>query len=916
MCFFKGTPVKQVDLTNKYQKISKVPMLISIDGEWGPAMRLDSCTVFPRQMALGAMDSSGDSLLYEMGKEIGMQCNALGIHINFAPCVDVNSNPENPVINSRSFGEDKVKVAQKSIQYMLGMQAMNVSGCAKHFPGHGDTGTDSHHDLPFINKSRQEIENMEFYPFREIINKGIDMVMISHLNIPSLDETKNSISTLSFNTITMILRKEMAFDGIVITDAMDMLGLRKSYPDGAEAEILALLAGIDILLLPNDLPTVISSIREAVENGRIEEDMINEKCLKILKFKQEKGLDNFKPIPTKGLYEKLNTDNSKEIVDKLVEKSLTLLKNERNILPIQEADYGKTAVLCIDAVEDTNELQAIADELGLDFYQTPRGIKAAQAEKLNGQLRKYSQVIVTVLNTNQSIKYNYGIYKESVDYINALAKTKKVILSLHGNPYAITHFTQLNTIPALLVCYQPSIATYRAALRAITGHQTINGKLPISIKDYKLGSGIVLPASKIATEKTRHPISPAGNNETQGSIQHNNNPNTSQQIGNNRRIDSIINNGIQNHIFPGCQVIAIHKGKTIFNNVYGYQTYDKKTPVTNETLYDVASVTKSLATTLAVMKLYEEGKIKPGEKVEKYIPFLSGSDKANITIAELMTHTSGLSPYIAFYKKAIIDKKWNDNLLSTAKKENFSIPVASGLFANDQYPGMILEDIKNSKLDAKVYKYSDLGFILLKEVVEKISGESLDSYLAKNIYLPLGLQRTTFNPLMHGFSLSQIAPTEKDNYFRMQTVHGYVHDQTAALFGGISGHAGLFSTTEELGILLSMLMNNGEYNGTRIFKKETVEYFTQTFQLNGCQRRSLGFDTPSFAKKSTIVPDKSSNKIYGHQGFTGTVFWCDPDNKLIYVFLSNRVHPDAEPNKLSQSRIRLLVHEEVYRMIK
>ncbi|MDR2979732.1 MAG: serine hydrolase [Bacteroidales bacterium] len=893
VCFFKGMPVKQVQLTNLYQRISKVPILVSMDGEWGPAMRLDSCTVFPRQMALGAMDDSGDALIWEMGREIGQQCNALGIHINFAPCVDVNNNPDNPVINSRSFGENKKNVARKSIQYMLGMQEVGVSACAKHFPGHGDTDTDSHHDLPVINKSRKEMEELEFYPFRAIINQGVDMVMISHLNIPSLDAEDKSISTLSFKTITTILRKEMGFDGMVITDAMDMLGLRNSYPEGGEAEIRALLAGIDILLLPSDLPVVIEAIKEAVETGWIELDMINEKCLKVLKFKKGKELDKFTPIPTKGLFEKLNTPHSVELVDRLVEKTLTLLKNESGILPVQNADYGKTAVLCIGAIEDSTELRQIAKELGLDFHQTSRNINATQKAMLNKNLQNYSQVIVTVLNTNQSPKYNYGIYKESVDYINELAKTKKLILSIHGNPYSIKQFSQLGKIPAILIAYQPGTPTYRAALSAITGHQTISGKLPVRIEGYKLNSGIMLPAQKAPRKGS---TMPKDSHLPQKQIRH---------------IDSIINNGIQNRIFPGCQVLAIHKGEIVFDKAYGYHTYDKQIPVKKEDLYDVASITKAAATTLAVMKLYENGRIKPEDKIRQYLPFLQGTNKANITVAELMTHTSGLPAYLAFYKKAIINKKWNPEYLSPSKKENFTIPVVTNLYALNQYPEQILEEIKNCSIGAKIYKYSDLGFILLKEIIEKISGETLDRFLTKNVYQPLGVRRTCFNPLAHGFSLQEIAPTEVDNYFRMQLVHGYVHDQTAALFGGVSGHAGLFSTAEELGVIFSMLMNGGEYNGTRIFKSETVQFFTQTYPLHGCDRRSLGFDTPSFAKSSSIVPAKSGYKTYGHQGFTGTVFWCDPQNDIIYIFLSNRVYPDAEPNKLSQSRIRLLVHEEI-----
>ncbi|MEG2069888.1 MAG: serine hydrolase [Bacteroidales bacterium] len=376
-------------------------------------------------------------------------------------------------------------------------------------------------------------------------------------------------------------------------------------------------------------------------------------------------------------------------------------------------------------------------------------------------------------------------------------------------------------------------------------------------------------------------------------------------------IDSIIKNGIKDQIFPGCQVMAIHQDTVIFSKCYGYQTYDQTIPVDEHTLYDVASITKSAATTLAIMKLYDENKIKLNDTIGQYLPYLKGSDKSKLLLVELLTHTSGLPAYIPFYKA--IAK--NPNYLDTVVSELFSVQIADRLYLRNDYPDSIRAKIANCKLGTKKYVYSDLGFFLLKEMVENITRESLDSYLEKKFYQPLELQNTCFNPLNHGFTKKQIAPTEIDMTFRNQTIEGYVHDQTAALFNGIGGNAGLFSTAHDLGIIFQMLMNGGIYRGQSLLSPETVLLFTSTFPLHKCNHRALGFDTPSFEKPSDILPVAADKTTYGHQGFTGTVFWCDPKEKLIYIFLSNRVYPCAEPNKLSQSKIRLYVQENFYESI-
>lgn len=890
LCFFKGSPQKQIKLTNDYQAVSQIPMLIAIDGEWGPAMRLDSCIAFPRQMTMGAMDDSGNPLIYEMGKEVAEQCKALGIDINFAPDVDVNNNPKNPVINSRSFGENRDLVTAKSISYMKGMQDNGLSACAKHFPGHGDTGTDSHYDLPVINKSRKELDSLELYPFRAIVKEGVDMVMISHLNIPALDPEKNSIATLSYNIVTKLLKEELGFEGIIITDGMDMAGLRKSFPHGADAEIMALLAGIDILLLPNDPAIVIPGIVKAIKDSIISEELINERCLKVLKYKERMGLTRHKIIPTKDIYAKLNSDNAKQIVKAIYAKSLTLLKNEKATLPLKREEHKKMALLCIGGDKDSAYYRNLCAEYGIGFVYTPRSVKTADHQRLFSKLSAYDKVVVAVLSTNQLPKYNYGIYKESVTFINELSKRKKVILSLFGNPYALDHFDQLSGISAVVVGYEPSPMAVSVTLKALFGEASFEGKLPVTTRDFKLFSGIMMHNPEIDLTKAFSLL-------PQSTIQ---------------SIDSVILKGIADQVFPGCQIMAIRHGKTIFNKWYGNQTYSNLQPVNSSLLYDVASITKPAATTLAVMKLYDEKKIRLNDKIGRYLPYLAGTDKAELTIAELLTHTSGLVPYIPFYRELSINGESNSDFLSNTKSPDYSIEVAKNLYLNPVYLDTIHRRMADSKLGRKSYKYSDLGFVFLKEIVEIITEEPFEQYLNRHFYEPLGLKNCCFNPLEKEIPLSLIVPTERDTFFRKQLVHGYIHDQTTALFGGVGGNAGIFSNTGDLAVIFKMLMNGGVYDGKRYLSEATVKRFVTTYPLNGCKRRALGFDTPSFDTPSVVLPSAAARSTFGHQGFTGTSVWCDPENELIYIFLSNRIYPDTEPNKLAQSKIRVIVHELIY----
>ena len=893
VCFFQGGPVREIQLTNKIQSVSKIPLLVSMDAEWGVAMRLDSVPAFPRQMTLGALSAENDTLIHQMGTEVANQCKLLGINLNYAPCVDVNNNAKNPVINSRSFGENRELVVEKSLQYLRGMQENGVIACAKHFPGHGDTETDSHYGLPVIKKNKQQLWETELYPFQKMIENGCEMIMVSHLNIPALDNAPNSIATTSSKIVTDLLRKEMNFNGIIITDGMEMDGLRKTYPKGADAEIKCLQAGIDVLLLPNELSVIIPLLKKAVESGEIPESSIDEKCLKVLQLKEKWGVTSFQPLNHNNVIEKLNNENVTNLIKQLETKALTLVKNENDLLPLQGNE--KTCLLFIGDTESEQFTKKISQEFSLPFIKIDKTITNEDIPASLAKFSKYNTVIVMYLSTNQAPARQYGITKESVNFLNELGKTKKLIVSLFGNPYALDLFKSLSRFEAVTVGYQRTENSVRSAVQAIFGELPFEGSLPVSVLEYKA-----------QTNDMRYDISDVGypicdmRYET-----------SSLQERYSKEIDDIIEKGIRDKVFPGCQILALKNGKPLFVKNYGTTDYQPANRVTEHTIYDVASITKPLATTLILMKLYDERKFSLKDTIGKYVLWLQGSDKGKLRIEELLTHTSGLQAFIPFYKNLLPDSV-SYIYLNDIETQTFTVPVARHLFLNPEYQDTIKKLIYESELKPKKYLYSDLSFFLLNEMLKNLILPSFEDYLFTAFFEPLELKDTYFNPALKRVDLERVAPTENDTLFRRQVVHGYVHDPTAALMGGCAGNAGLFSTTRDMSVILEMLMNKGVYKGKRYISEETVQLFTAPYYCNGSKRRALGFDAPSAEKPSEILPAQASAKTFGHQGFTGTVFWCDPNKDMIYIFLSNRVFPNAEPNLLSKSKIRLLVHEKIY----
>ncbi|MCK9613146.1 MAG: glycoside hydrolase family 3 N-terminal domain-containing protein [Bacteroidales bacterium] len=892
ICFFQGGPIGQSVYTNYWQSIAPTPLLIAIDGEWGLGMRLkDSAVSFPYQMTLGAIQDN--DLIYEMGEEIGRQMKRMGIHINFAPVVDINSNPNNPVINYRSFGEDKLNVSNKAMAYMKGMQKQGVMATAKHFPGHGDTDKDSHTTLPVIHHSQEMIDTTDLFPFRTLIKNGISAVMCAHLSIPALDTTRNLPSSLSAKVIYNILVKHLGFKGLVFTDALGMKGASESDTAGS-LELKALLAGNDLLLMSEDLPHAIEFIQQAVDSGLIDQKVIDDKCKKILTYKYKAGLAKRKPVKVKNLYYDINNRASEILNLKLYEASVTLIKNNQNILPLKQLQSRNIA-----SVSFNDKGDGIFDET-LDYYAPVTHFnmdKTFNEDSISSLLLKLSGFNTLIININQlsnSQSGNYGFSDAVISFISQIKKEKDIVLNLQVNPYCLAKLTDTSGISAILTSYQCNSFTKKVTAEAIFGGISVKGKLPVS-------ASVMFPVTTgIKTEKMRFNYTYP---ECAGM-----NPDML------RKVDSIALKGIKDTIFPGCQILAAKDGKVFYYKSFGYHTYEKMIPVNNSDIYDIASITKIAATTLAVMKLSEDGKISLDTAIENYYTEAETTTKACITIRQILTHQAGFKAWIPFYKNTLVNGKPDTNIYKKVFSDDYPVRVADSMFIHKNFADSIYMTILNSELRKNNnYLYSDLGFYLLVKIIERLENVDFSKYVSDNFYRRLGLNTVCFEPRKY-YDISRIIPSEIDTNFRMQLIHGDVNDQGAAMLGGTSGHAGLFSSSKDLAIMMQMLINEGVYAGERYFMPETVSKFTE-YQTDK-SRRALGFDKPLKDKhQGGPACEEASKESYGHSGFTGTYVWADPEYKLIYVFLSNRTYPYSENNKLVKSGIRTAIQKIIYQAI-
>ncbi|MCB0804810.1 MAG: serine hydrolase [Bacteroidales bacterium] len=896
LCFFQGGPVMQTKLTNRYQAVARTPVFIAMDAEWGAGMRLDSCHSFPFNMTFGSV--TDDSLIYKAASEIARQMKLMGVHINFAPVVDINNNPANPVINSRSFGEDKNNVAQKGIAYMRGLQDNGIIATAKHFPGHGDTGSDSHYTLPVIDKTTESIDSIELFPFKQLIDNGLDGVMVAHLFIPSLDSTPNTPTTLSQPVVTGLLRKSLGFDGLVITDALDMKGVTIHHKPG-DIELKALMAGNDILLLPQDIGAAIDRISQAVEDGTLSEDVIDQRCKKILLYKEKAGLAKWQKAKTDSLYEQLSTFRNELLDRKIFEEAITLLKNDNDLIPLQKFDSLKIASVSIGSPSLTPFQEMLGNYTKIDHFNILKKFTPNEKKTLLHKLEDYNLVIIGIHNTNIFPSKNFGIDPDELNLAGEIADSLNTVLCLFASPYSLEMMNDPASYKSIILGHQDTRTANEIAARIIMGNLGAKGKLPVTVGDkFKTGGGIeTLPIGRLGYTIPEEMGIDAKDLE---------------------KIDRIVLKSIADKATPGCQVLVAVDGNVIYQKSFGYHTYVKGNFVKNTDIYDLASITKVAATTLSIMKLYDERKMDIDHRLVSYLPFLNGSNKENLVIRDVMTHQARLKSWIPFYLNTL-DKKGNPDkkLYGNKLDAEHTVQVADHLFINRDYGFVMIDSIVTSGLRKKRdYKYSDLGFYLLKISVENITNKPLDKYVDESFYKSLGLQYTGFNPLSR-FDKKVIVPTEKDDYFRHQLVHGFVHDPGAAMLGGVSGHAGLFGNANDLAIIFQMLLQDGFYGGIRYVKPETVEQFTaQQFPLND-NRRGLGFDKPEPVERDKGPTCKSASlDSFGHTGFTGTYCWADPKYNLVYIFLSNRVNPTASNIKLIRQNIRTDIQQAIYDALK
>lgn len=891
LAFFKGGPLAQAKMTNYYQSKAQTPLLIAMDAEWGPSMRLDSTIVYPRQMTLGAI--SNEFLIYEFGIEVARQLKRLGVHVNFAPVVDINNNPSNPVINNRSFGECRYNVTRKSVAYMKGLQDGGIMANAKHFPGHGDTDSDSHHTLPFIKHSREIIDSIHLFPFRHMINNGLMSVMVAHLEIPALDPTPKQASTLSYPIVTELLQNEMGFKGLIFTDALDMKGVSDYFKPG-ELELKALQAGNDIMLLPENVPLAIKTIKQAVENGSISEELVNQKCRKVLYYKEIMGLNKYTPVDTRNLHKDLNSNRARQLNRRLIEASMTVLKNEDELIPIKRPDTLKIAALAIGAGKNNPFQATLSNYAGIELFSIGKEPSKAEADRLLQNLKKFNLVVVSFHSTSFAARRNYGINDKSIELLQRIAAETPVVVSLFANPYALASFRRVPNVKAFVVAHQEGKLYEEAAAQVIFGALPAKGKLPVSVSPY-----FPVYSGEQTTGNLRIRF---GSPDMTGL-----NPDAFE------RIDSIVEDAIKQGAFPGCQIAIIKDGTMIYQKSFGHHTYEKKKLVSNSDIYDLASLTKIMATTLALMHLYDENKINLNKQLDSYLDWLKTTNKGDLIIADILAHQARLRAWIPFYVTTMLDGKPNSQYYQSEPSDEFPHRVAEKLYIHRSFRDSIYQRIMDSPLlTKKSYLYSDLGFILFTDLINQSSGMMLHHLVESRFYAPMGLNSLRFLPRLH-FPLEQIVPSEDDTAFRKQILLGDVNDPAAAMLGGVAGHAGLFGNATEAAILMQMLLNGGDYAGKSYLKKQTIDRFTSVAFPQNKNRRGLGFDRPTQSKgSSNPAADGASQSSFGHSGFTGTYAWADPKHQMVFVFVSNRTFPSASNRKINQLAVRQKCHQVVY----
>jgi beta-glucosidase-like glycosyl hydrolase/CubicO group peptidase (beta-lactamase class C family) len=875
LIFFQGGPVRQANLTNRFQAKSKVPLFIGIDAEWGLSMRLDSTYKYPWNTTLGAIRDL--KLIEKVGENMAQETKRIGAHFNFVPVLDINTNPKNPIIGHRSFGEDKMNVTEHAIALMKGVQGQGVFCTGKHFPGHGDTALDSHYALPLVNFSRERLEKVELYPYKRMFDEGLVSVMVAHLNIPSLEPRENYPTSVSRNVVTDLLQDELGFDGLIFTDALNMKAASKFMKPG-DIDLEAFMAGNDILLFAENVPLAYQKISEAYQNGLITDERIAKSVKKILHYKFKAGLNHYKPVDVKNMATDLNSTFKDALQYQLYEHAITVLKNSNNILPIKDLSQK---IAYVKLGDDVNSSFVST----LKKYTEVTEVSDVNIDSLKVKLKNFDLVIIGFHKSDRAWK-KHDFTETELTTLQEIAKNNIVILDAFTKPYSLSPIVDFKDIEGVVMSYQNSDIAQEVSAELLFGAIEPQGKLPVSInEEFKDGFGLI-------TEKLNRLGFTAPENVGMS-------PKVLSKI------DLLAKKAIDGKMTPGIQVLVARRGKVIFQKSYGYHTYDKATKVQNSDIYDVASVTKMVSTLPNVMQLYDKGKVALDTKLGTMLPLFNGTNKQDIPFKDLLSHYAQLQAWIPFYKSTLDTQKCPlEKYYSLSMKNGFTNQVAENLYIRNDYQDSIMKQIADSKLlDKKEYKYSDFTFIILKEYLEKATGKTIDKLSAENFYNSLGMNNTMYNPLRK-FDSSVIPPTEDDTYFRHTLIQGYVHDMTAAMQGGVAGHAGIFSNSMDIAKMMQMYLQKGNYGGLQYFSPATFDTFNTCHFCAEGNRRGLGFDKPQLGKEGPTCGCVSMSS-FGHTGFTGTMAWADPETEIVYVFLSNRTFPDSNAtNTLSKENIR------------
>jgi len=886
--YSKGGPIRQAKLNNLYQASSNVPLLISMDAEWGLGMRLDSTYSFPWNMTLGAIKDN--KLIERVGKYVGEHSKRLGVHVNYAPVVDINTNPKNPIIGNRSFGESRDNVTAKSLAFMKGMQEVGVLATAKHFPGHGDTDQDSHETLPTISFDEKRIDSVELYPYRELINEGLSSVMVAHLNIPSLEARDGIPSSMSENIVTNLLKKRLEFEGLIVTDALNMKGA-SNFSSSAEVDLAAFKAGNDMLLISENVSKGVERLVEAHESGEISEERLAHSVKKILQAKYKVGLNNYKPIGTYNLVEDLNRIEDDLLYEELIENAITVVKNSSDNLPLRQLETRSIAYVKLgddDGAPFLKELQK---------YGKVHEIKESNLNSLINKLSSYNTVIVGFHKSNDNPWKGYKFKDKELTWLYEIARTNNIILNVFAKPYALIDLKTTENFESIMVSYQNSKIAQEKAAQLIFGGIGAKGHLPVSISDeFKVGTGIEFPS-----------ISRLGYS-------------IPERVGINSSrlamIDSVAQYAVDSLMTPGIQLLVARKGKVVYNKNFGHHTYKKKQKVKPTDIYDVASLTKILATVPLLMELEEDGIVSLDTKLSSILPEYKDTNKENVTIKKMLSHYARLRPWIPFYFSTLdsITKRPDKKYYRNKRSKSFNIEVTDNLFLRSDYQDSIQKTIIESEMLSRLrYRYSDLPYYILKKFIEKHYDKPLDDLVQQHFYKSLGANFTTYNP-REKFSNTQIIPSEVDDYFRYQEVHGYVHDMGAAMQNGVGGHAGIFSNANDVAKIMQLFLQKGYYGGKRYFKTQTLDKFNKCHFCEKNNRRGIGFDKPQLGDEGPTCGCISMTS-FGHSGFTGTYAWADPEEELVYVFMANRTWPKAGKNKLLRENIRTEIQRLIYEAI-